>query len=181
AGLIFLEDETDQVRRRRIIGEVDDGHLHPGVGLGRGQRVIAQEEADRDHHVVLLVHEGLDVLLVVGWLVRLDKVSLYAQAGIGLGVLDALPGVGVEGLVGELANVGDQPNLERLTAGCRRARSPAPTAGGQQEYRNDAQTYEPKTRVPHTSSPFTGDQRQPAGIVHAVPPRTRARLYHLLP
>ena len=115
-GLVLTENKTGEVRRRLVIGVVDDGELDGRVGLGHGQRVVTEQEADGDHHVVLLVDEQLHVLLVVGRLVGLDDLGLHAKARVVDRVLYALPSVGVEGLVRKLADVGDKTDVVRLGA-----------------------------------------------------------------
>ena len=116
ACLVLTEDEACKVGRRLVVRVVDDRELGGRVGLGHGQRVVTEQEADGDHHVVLLVDEQLHVLLVVGRLVGLDDLGLHAKARVVDRVLYALPSVGVEGLVRKLADVGDETDVVRLGA-----------------------------------------------------------------
>src|SRR5439155_14496186 len=80
---------------------------------------------DGDDHVVLVVHEQVNVLFVVGWLLGLDELALDAK--IFLRLLHAGPRRLVERLVVHATGVGDQPDLEflgrrRRRRGCSRRR-----------------------------------------------------------
>ncbi len=129
AGLRGVEDQRLQVLGRRVglrVVVVHDRELDVGVLLGRGQGVVAEQEADGDDDVAVGVDHRLDVLGEVGGGLGLHLAGLDAQLGLGVG--QALVGGLVERLVVEATRVGDHARLERLTAG-RRARARARARG----------------------------------------------------
>jgi hypothetical protein len=52
-GLVGCEDLADDIRDRRIVGEVDDGELLVRIGFGRRLGGVAHQEADGDDHIAL--------------------------------------------------------------------------------------------------------------------------------
>src|SRR5213593_1588966 len=119
ARLGLVEKEALVVRRSGVRDElINAEELDARVRLRSGERVRTYEETDGHDHVVLLVHEALDVLLVVGDVLGDDVLCLTAD-GAGA-VLYALPRELVERFVLELPDVRDHADLEAATAtaGC---------------------------------------------------------------
>jgi hypothetical protein len=110
AGLLGGEDELTQVVVVVVVGVVDDGEVLVGVGLRRGLGGLAEQEADRDDQVAVLVDELLDVGLEVGLRGGLEHRDLDAE--LLLGALHAGPGGLVEGAVVDATLVGDQAATE---------------------------------------------------------------------
>ena len=95
----------------------------------RGRDGVARDvEADRDDQVELLVHELLDVRLVLGGVLRDDR-GRGGRVKRGRGVNGALVAVLVEALVVQGADVGDDADLERGRGG-RRGRARRDRRGG---------------------------------------------------
>ena len=136
AGLVLGEDEAGVVRRGVLLrlGLVDTDELDVRRTLRGSRGGVGHEEADGDDGVVLLVGELLDVRRVVLGVGGLDVLRLGAGDGLH-GSLDAFPGGLVEGLVVDLAGVGDQADAEDGCVGAvavvaRRARGAGAGAGG---------------------------------------------------
>ena len=114
ADLLLAEEEPLDVlglRLQRGLVDVDDRELHVREALRGGGDRVALREADADDEVVALADEAGHVRHVVGRRARLDHAPWIAQ--LTLGPLQALVRELVEPVVVELAQVGDEADLQR--------------------------------------------------------------------
>src|SRR5215210_931027 len=120
ARLVLLEQQAVDVGRlalHRGLRVVDDREVRVGELLGDGLHRLGHQEADADHHVVLLLGERREVRDVVRVGLRRQRAALDAE--LGLGPLEALVRELVERAVVETADVGDEPDLDLLGFGRR--------------------------------------------------------------
>src|SRR5215211_8857574 len=115
ADLLFLEDQPDHVLRlvlERALVDVDD--REPGLREAAGDGVdrVALREADADDQAVAVAREAPHVRDVVSCRGGLDHAALDPE--LPLGALQPLIGELVEAAVVQLAEVGDEPDLEPL-------------------------------------------------------------------
>ncbi len=109
-SFLGVVDLAEHVGDGGIVGKVYDGEGLLRVSLSRRGGGVTQQESDGDDDVASGFEEGVDVLFIVSLLLGLEEVAL--DAIFVYGILNALPGGGVEGFIVNAANVSDLAGFE---------------------------------------------------------------------
>jgi hypothetical protein len=87
-SLLRVKDLPHNVRESRVISVVNDGEFLIRIRLSACGGGVTEQEADGYDQITTLFDEGIDVLLVVGLLLRLEELTLNPEFAC---IFDTLP------------------------------------------------------------------------------------------